>query len=126
VEDRCRTTESQPPLPVHLKIIVSLLLSIFVAVTVGFALRSALRVDTAIDKRIDTKLRDPKVYGQRATMPAESGPPITKVDRFTVWVIVPVIAMMVVYFWLALGWIKPSPPHVDASATVVRSARHAQ
>ena len=44
---------------------------------------------------------------------------MTTVGRFTVWVIVAVIAIMVVYFMAYAGWDKkPPPPHLDASATV--------
>ena len=46
---------------------------------------------------------------------------MTKVGRFTVWVIVAVIAIIVVYLMAYSGWIKSPPPHVDAFATVVGS-----
>ena len=58
---------------------------------------------------LDIEVRDPNVYAQRATMPAESGPPMTRVGRFTVWVIVAVIAIMVVYFMAYSGMDQASP-----------------
>ena len=78
----------------------------------GLALRYALRVDTAIDKHIAryrTQRLSLKVYARRATIPTESAAPMTKVGRFTIWVIVALFAIVVVYFMAYSGMTQISP-----------------
>jgi hypothetical protein len=79
--------------------------------TVGLALRSAFRVDTAIDNHI-ARYRTQRLSLKStpgATIPTGSAAPMTKVGRFTIWVIVALFAIVVVYFMAYSGMTQISP-----------------